>query len=221
MSRTVVSEELVLSGEPRVTLLPPEVLQHRKAKVARKNLAIGVIGLLFVVLTGTAGATMMAIQAQTLLAAEQLHTNELLAEQGQYSDARTVQAQVELIKAAQRVGASTEIDWRSYLSAVQATLPTSVSIESVTADSATPILAYEQATAPLQGPRVAMVSFSATSAVLPDVPTWLTGLTSLPGFADALPGSVTFDEATGLYTVGITMHINEAAFAERFVQEEQ
>ncbi|TFC37543.1 hypothetical protein [Cryobacterium sp. TMT2-14] len=221
MSRKDVSDDLIIGGEPRVDLLPPEVLKHRKAKAMRRSLGIGVVGLLVVVLAGTAGAMFLSNQAQEKLLAEQSLTSDLLAEQTQYGEVRTAQAQVDLVKAAQLVGVSTEIDWNLYLQGVQATLPTSVAIKSVTIDSATPILLYEQATAPLQGARVATVSFSATSATLPDVPTWLDGLATLPGFADALPGSVSLDETTQLYTVNITMHVNEDAFAQRFVEKEK
>ncbi|TFC04613.1 hypothetical protein [Cryobacterium mannosilyticum] len=221
MSRNVSGDELLIGGEPRVDLLPPEVLKRRKAKAIRRGLGIGVVGLLVVVAAGIGAATVLSAQAQLGLLAEQSHTAGLLAEQTKYGEVRTAQAQVDLVKAAQRVGVSTEIDWKPYLQGVQATLPPSVSIKSVTVDSATPILVYEQPTAPLQGARVATVTFSATSNSLPDVPTWLTGLAALPGFADALPGQLLLDEATGIYTVDITMHINDAAFAERFAAKEK
>lgn len=221
MSRKDVSDDLIIGGEPRVDLLPPEVLKHRKAKALRRSLGIGVVGLLVIVLAGTAGATVLSNQAQEKLLAEQSLTADLLAAQTQFSEVRTAQSQVDLVKVAEQVGASTEIDWKQYLQGVQATLPASVTMETVAVDSATPILLYEQATGPLQGARVATVSFSATSAVLPDVPTWLDGLATLPGFADALPGSVSLDETTQIYTVNITMHVNDAAFAQRFVEKEK
>lgn len=221
MSRKAVTDELILGGEPRVDLLPPEVLKRRQAKAVQRSLGIGMVGLLAIVLAGTAAATFVSGQAQEQLVAEQSRTTELLAEQTQYGEIRTAQAQVDLVKAAQQVGVSTEIDWKAYLQAVQATLPASVAIESVMVDSATPIVLYPQPTVPLQGARVATVDFTASSTALPDVPAWLNGLTTLPGFADALPGSVTLDETTNVYTVTITMHINEAAFAQRFTAEKE
>jgi hypothetical protein len=39
----------------------------------------------------------------------------------------------------------------------------------------------------------------------------------LPGYADASPGSVTRDD-TGAYSVSIIMHINQAAFSNRFAK---
>ena len=216
MSRKIVSDELILGGEPRVDLLPPEVLKRRQAKAVRRGLGIGTVGLLAIVLAGTGAATYVAAQAQAQLLAAQSTTTDLLAEQTQYAEIRTAQSQVDLVKAAQQVGASTEIDWKAYLQAVQATLPAGVAIETVTINSATPILMYEQSSVPLQGARVAEVSFTASSAALPDVPTWLNGLTTLPGFADALPGTVDLNETTSSFTVSIIMHVNEAAFSQRF-----
>ncbi|WP_241981347.1 hypothetical protein [Cryobacterium algoritolerans] len=210
---------LIIGGEPRVDLLPPEVHTARAVKVVRRRLGLGVIGVVLITLVAAGAATALSIQAQQQLADEQSRTTGLLAEQSKYLEVRTVQRQVSQVQAAQQVGVSTEIDWKKYLEGVQAILPASVTIETVAIDSATPLTLYAQPTAPLQGPRVATVAFTAKSTVLPDVPTWLTSLATLPGFADALPGSVVLDKATGTYTVNITMHVNDAAYAQRFVTE--
>ncbi len=219
MSRATKNEGLTLGGEPRVDLLPPEVYQGRAAKVMRRRLGLGVIGVVLVTLLAGGGAFALSIQAQLSLEKEQSLTAGLVAEQSKYLEVRTVQAEVTQVQAAQQVGVSTEIDWKKYLEGVQAILPGSVTIKTVAVDSASPLAIYAQATASLQGPRVATVAFTASSTVLPDVPTWLTSLATLPGFADALPGSVTLDEATGTYTVNITMHVNDQAYAHRFVTE--
>ena len=80
---------------------------------------------------------------------------------------------------------------------------------------------YAQATAPLQGSRVATLTISARSPQLPQVPSWLDALRSLPGFVDAVPGSVTLDQQSNTYTVNITMHINQDAYSKRFAGEEK
>jgi hypothetical protein len=210
---------LVIGGEPRVDLLPLEVRKERKAKVMRRRLGVGVVGVVIVMVLAAGGAMLLSVQAQLQLLVEQSRTAELLTEQGKYIEVRKVQEQVGLVQAAQQVGVSTEIDWKKYLEGVQATLPSSVTIDAVTVDSASPLAIYGQPTAPLQGSRVATVSFTAKSGTLPDVPTWLTALATLPGYADALPGSVNLDEATNTYTVNITMHVNDAAFSKRFATE--
>jgi hypothetical protein len=208
---------VIVGGESRANLLPPEVLVKRKAKVVRRRLGLVVILLVVLMLGGTAWTRALAVQARSNLAIERANTHSLLVLERKYIEVRKVQQQVDLIQAAQQVGAATEINWELYLNAVQATLPTNVSLDTINIDSATPFAPYTQATAPLQGARVATLSFTAKSSTLPQVPAWLDALMALPGYADASPGSVTRDD-TGAYSVSITMHINQAAFSNRFVK---
>ncbi|WP_427007033.1 type IV pilus assembly protein PilM [Pseudarthrobacter sp. H2] len=213
-------QPLVVGGERRVDLLPTELRQLVMAKKVRERLVLAVAALLAVVVLGSGAANVAAIQSRSDLAVEQAQTGALLAEQVKYLDVRKVQADVARIKAALRTGASTEIDWKNYLDAVQKTLPGNVTIETVKIDSASPVATYVQSTAPLQGARVATLSFSARSPTLPSVPTWLDNLQTLPGFADALPDTVVKND-DGSYTANITMHINDGAFSRRFPAEGQ
>lgn len=212
---------LAIGVEPRVDLLPLEVRKERRAKVVRRRLGLSVVCVLLLVLLGSGASTALSLQAQQQLLDENERTGELLVEQAKYIEVRKVQEKVGLVQAARQVGVSTEIDWKKYLEGVQGTLPGGVTIESVKIDSASPLAIYSQPTAPLQGERVATISFAAKSAVLPDVPTWLKALAALPGYADSLPGSVVLDETTSTYTVDITMHVNEDAFLKRFQPEEK
>jgi hypothetical protein len=211
-------EGVVVGAEPRVHLLPPEVVADRKAAVLRSRLGLGVVAVVAVVALGILGASSMAASAQHDLATDQAATQGLLKQELTYAKVRTVQDQVDLIKTAQQVGASTEIAWMPYLDKVQQTLPPNVAITGVVVDSSTPIDLYPQSTASLQGPRVATIVFTAQSPSLPEVPSWLLNLKTLPGYADALPGSVNLDQS-GVYTVTITMHVDEKAFSDRFSQK--
>jgi type IV pilus assembly protein PilM len=209
---------LVVGGERRVDLLPTEIRQLVVAKKLRDRLGLGVVASIVLVVLGTGAANVAVLKARSDLAAEQAQTGALLAEQAKYNDVRKVQAEVARINAALRIGAKTEIDWKTYLDAVQKTLPGNVTIDTVKIDSSSPLTEYAQSTAPLQGARVATLSFSARSPTLPAVPTWLDSLQTLPGFADALPDSVAKSD-DGSYTVNITMHINDGAFSKRFTAE--
>lgn len=216
MSATARAETLKIGGEPRADLLPPELRTQRKALKIRRRLWLGVITLVVLMVLGTGLGALQTFAIQVNLVSEQTKTTALLLEQRKYIAVRAVQDDAEMVKAAQEVGTSTEIDWQKYLKAVQTTLPANVVLTSVTIEAGSPLQSYTQATVPLQGARVATLSFTATSPTLPQVPAWLDSLTGLPGFADASPGSVTREEATGVYTVDITMHISEAAFTNRF-----
>lgn len=210
---------LILGGDSRIDLLPPEYRYKRKAKVVRRR--VGFSLLLFAVLLLGCAALLraQAQQAQRDLAIAQSNTIFLQSQQKIYSEVRRVQSEVSTVQAAQRIGTATEIDWQEYLSSVQKTLPTNVAIETIKIDAATPFAPYTQATVPLQGARIATLSFTAISPTLPQVPAWLISLTSLKGFADASPGSVVRNES-GTYAVSITMHINQDAFSHRFAAPE-
>ena len=209
------ANSIVVGGEPRVSLLPPSIRQKRRQTKTARRVALALVGVVVLVAAAIVATTFIAGQMNQQLLNEQAQTQSILQQQGKFVEVHAVQDQVSLTKAAQQVGASTEIDWKGYLTKVQNTLPETVVITSVSLDSASPLGPYAQATAPLQGSRVATLTFSVTSPTLPEVPVWLDALSTLPGYADAVPGTVTM-EADGTYTSDITLHVNEKAFDGRF-----
>jgi Tfp pilus assembly protein PilN len=207
-----------IGGAPRVDLLPQSIRDaHRQSKLRRK-LLVGLAGVTVVVVLGAVGALQFSAAAEAQLETERAETLNLLTQRGEFADLIAVQERLELGAAAQTVGASPEIDWSGYLRELQTTLPGGVELTAVTLDSASPVQVYEQSTGPLQGPRVATLTFTAISDSLPDVPVWLDRLGTLPAFVDAVPNSVTRDDG-GSYLVNITMHIGADAFTGRFAAE--
>ncbi|UFU13926.1 hypothetical protein LQK89_15710 [Curtobacterium sp. C1] len=203
--------------EPRVDLLPLEVRQDRKqrAAVRRAWLAVILVAVLVILASGaaysastSAAAEMTAVQGQTVV---------LLRQEQSYAEVKQVQAQTALIEAGQEVGGATEIDWGTTLSTIQTSLPAGVTITGVQIDSATPLQSFTQATAPLQGARVATVTITAASAELPAIPVWITSLGQVPGFVDANANSVTLstDEAGG-YTTNLTIHLDTDAYDGKY-----
>jgi hypothetical protein len=215
MSRASKNVNVVIGGESRVDLLPQEIRSKRKARVVHRRLGFLVILVTVIVVGLSALVRAQAIQAKFDLSIQQANAQSIVLEQRKYVEVQSIQKQADTILAAQQVGTSTEINWKRYLSSVQATLPPNVTLDSVNIDSATPFSSYAQASAPLQGERIATLSFTAISSTLPQVPKWLIALATLPGYADANPGSVNRTE-TGSYSVNITMHINQTAFSHRF-----
>lgn len=207
-----------LGGEPRVSLLPSEVNDFHKARSLRRRLQVGVLFVILIVLAGVAGSYYLSVNEQMQLDNARANQLALLAQEAEFSELRTAKSGIALIEAGQYVGASTEIDLKAYLESLQGTLPAGVTITSVTVDSASPFVDYAQSTVPLEGSRVATLVFAAVSPGLPTIPSWLDGLGTLKGFADAVPNSVTVQE-DGSYLVDITMHINADAFALRFPGE--
>ncbi len=210
---------MIIGGMPRVDLLPLSIRILDKQKRARRAMRLATLGIVIVVLAGTAAAWYLNSTAQEELIEAQSTSNSLLQQQAQYSGLVTTERRIDLIQAAQAVGGSTDVDWRSYLSDMQSTLPQGVIIKTVSIDSAVPGAVYTQSATPLEGSRIATLSFSAISTSLPDVPTWLDGLRTLKAFVDATPNSVQLDESGSAYVVDITMHINTDAYTNRFATE--
>jgi hypothetical protein len=206
---------LVVGAQPRANLLPPEIILKRKQLKTRRALRFGVV--LVAIATGAACVATFGVStaASVQLLSVQQQQNTLVLEQAKYQEVRDVQLTIDTIKAGQEVGASTEINWREFLTELQGKLPKGVTLQIVKAEAGSPMSVYLQSDAPLlQGQRVAGIAFTAYSKTLPDIPDWLRGLQEVTGYVDAIPGSVK-QEGSG-YTAEVLMHINEEAFSLRY-----
>lgn len=208
--------KLVIGGESRVELLPPEIARKAKSASTRRALAGLVVLAVVVVGGGYAAAIGTSLVSATKLAAVQQETQLLLAEQTKYAEVNTVETELKTAVAAQQLGASTEIDWRAYLESMRALLPVDTAITGFTIQSSTPLQPIAAPTVPLQGPRIAEIVFTATSPDLPKVGEWISRFGELKGFVDGIPGSITLDETVG-YSATITLHINQDAYSNRFL----
>lgn len=209
---------LVIGGPPRVDLLPPEVAAGKKSAAMRRQLGIVVVGVVLICAAGSVAAALNALSSQIALEVERDLTVQLLGQQAEFIEVRTLASAVDGVAAARDVGASTEVNWREYLTAVQALMPAGVVFDSYTVDLGTPVLALQAPTASLEGSRVGTLAFVANTANLPDVQAWLARLHELPGFVDAKPGSITRAADTGIYTFDLIVHIDEGAYSNRFVE---
>lgn len=205
---------IAIGGQPRVDLLPLEVRAERKAGIQVRRAWLGVAAVVVLVGIGGGAATLYAQGANSSLVSAQAQTTNLTQMASKYSAVKTTQGKVDLVDAAREVGGSTDVDWPTYLGAVALTVPSGAQLSGVTVDSASPVIAYAQAQAPLEGQRVATLTLTATSSSLPSVPTWLNNLTKVKGYEDATAGTVAL--SSGVYTATVTLHINEKAFSNAY-----
>lgn len=210
------SSAALIGGMPKVDLLPLSIRVLDKQKRSRRIMRAAALGVAIVVAAGTGAAWYLNMDAQVKLMAVQAEATSLLQQKASYSDLVTTQQQIELTTAAEAVGGATDVDWRAYLTQLQATLPAGVVLKTIAVDAAAPGAIYEQSTTPLEGSRIATLTFAATSPTLPDIPNWLDGLRTLPAFVDATPNSVRLDDVDGVYVVDITMHVNADAYSNRY-----
>jgi hypothetical protein len=215
------AQALVVGGTPHVDLLPTEVLVDRRQRAVVRRVWLGVVLLTVAAVGVVLLATASAVQQEAHLADVRRETDSLLLQQQQYRDVRTVETQSRLLRAAQAVGGATEIDWQPTLQGVQDSLPDGVAITGVQIDSATPLEPYTQATGPLQGQRVATLTIDAASPTLPSVPSWLDAVKGLPGYVDANANAVTLDTSTGVYTVDMTIHLDQAVFDGKYTPKDK
>ncbi|WP_144760649.1 hypothetical protein [Curtobacterium sp. 9128] len=210
------AQSLVLGGVPRVDLLPTEVLVDRRQRAVVRRAWLGVVVVAVAVGMAVVVSSAAAVQAEDRLAAERGQTDSLLLEQQRYRDVRSVETQSDLLRAAQAVGGSTEVDWQSTLQGVQDSLPAGVTIAGVQVDSASPLEAYAQADGPLQGQRIATLTIDAQSRTLPSVPAWLESVKGINGFVDANANAVTLDTSSNVYTVDMTIHLDQRVFDGKY-----
>ncbi len=203
---------------PRVSLMPPELGQRNRQLGIQRSLRAVMVLVLVLVLLAVGGAWYLSISSTVALGAEVNRTADLQTQKQSHQEIREAMNDVAIGAAGIQVGGSTEIDLLDYLSKVQGSLPEGVRLDVFDIESASISSLYPQSDVPLEGPRIATLKFTAISPGLPAIPVWLDGLSKLPGYVDAVPGSV--DLATdGGYTVNITMHINADAYSNRMKTE--
>jgi Tfp pilus assembly protein PilN len=208
---------LVVGGEPRVHLLPKEVIERKKSKATSRRLGFGVVGVAVIVAAGVVVATLSMMSANTALSSAQAQTVLLQQQQAKYGQVTKIKADAAAIQASQKLATAQEIAWQPYITDLQATLPAGASITAITAGIDSPFAAPTSTTViPLQGPRIATLT---ATLVMPQgsISGWLNSLAALKGFVDANPDSVIVATG-GDYTVAVTIHVNSGALANRFTK---
>ncbi|TPW74776.1 hypothetical protein [Schumannella soli] len=209
----------VLSGLPHADLLPPEIGQRHRAKTARRGMRLALVAVVAVAALGIGGAWSLDMLSRSSLAAAQAESAELAAKQAGYKDVQEVQQTIAVGEAAQRVGASVEIDWKETLDSIQAALPAGMTLDTVDADSVSITESYRDGDSPLDSTNVAKITLSLKSSALPSVPDLLNSLAKVKGVVDAQPTSVSLDDVG--YTTTVLVHLDDSAFTGRFTNDKK
>ncbi|WP_349898769.1 hypothetical protein [Parafrigoribacterium soli] len=208
--------ELILGGEPRVFLLPPEAALREKARGMRRLSLLLLVLLLVIVGAGYGYAFLRNSQAQDALAASQAETNSILSQRKEYAKASKVASLVTGVNDAKTLGASTEVLWAGLIDAVRSSLPAGAVIQSADMKGRAPWEPELVPAGPLREPRVATLTIVISSPTILDATAIVRALVDVPGFADATPDSVT--EASGTYSTTVTLNVNEKALSGRFAK---
>jgi hypothetical protein len=210
-------DSLILGGEPRVFLLPPEAALREKARGMRRLSVLLLVLVIVLVGAGYGWAFYKNADAQGALASSQAQTKSLVTQRQKYAKATTVASRVSDVEASKKLGASTEVLWADLINSVRSSLPEGVLIESATMKARAPWEPELEPAGPLRQPRVATVTIVISSPTILDATAIVRSLVNVPGFADATPDSVT--EADGLYSTSVTLNVNEKALSNRFADD--
>ncbi|MDQ1550621.1 MAG: hypothetical protein QOD50_43 [Actinomycetota bacterium] len=213
---TFAGSTLAIGGEPRVHLLPLEVSERKKVRMLKRRLGGAVIATAIVVAAAYGAVTVSYTTAQSQLSAAQSNTAVLAAQQAKYGAVTKVKADGAAIQGAQKAITGSEILWKKYVAAIEATLPAGSAITDFSGSVDAPFGAVGATTAVLGKPHIATIQLSVTMNQNP-IGGWLNTLPSLDGYVDATPDSVS-KKSTGVYTVIVTIHLNEDALSKRFTK---
>lgn len=216
MSRKKEEQTIAVGSMPRADLLPVAVKEAIKRRPVVRRLIALVAFVLILMLAAVAGATYLAVAAQQSLADEQARSEQLLAQQIEFAEARQVSNDVDETIAAQQVATLTEPDWNALLGEIRATLPPGVLLTSVNG-TLSPTESEEEI--PLRQDSVGSFSISAISDTVPNVESWIAELESITGFAGIAPPVSVEGGSGAIYAVNIEVLINTDVFINRFAPE--
>src|SRR5690606_38886424 len=112
-----------LGGEPRINFLPGEIQQRKDARRRRRSLFMLVILVGILCGIGYVYSAQYATDRQAALEAEQQTTLDLLTQQGQFAEARTLATQVTTVGKAITHVTRNELRWRELITDLRAAMP--------------------------------------------------------------------------------------------------
>lgn len=213
-ARSKKAGDLVLGGEPRVNLLPPEVHAQVKQRATRRMLGLLVVLAVAAVAGGYVAVQLRAVVASAELVAAQQRTQDLLSEQAKYAEATKTSGMVKVALDARTLALSNEVLWSDLIDHIRGVLPADATLDSAKMTAHLPWEAEMATQGPLRAPRVATVEFVVKSASLLDTPSVVRALASIPGFADATPDRVDRNDTT--FNTTITLNLNVGVVYDRF-----
>lgn len=199
---------LVVGGEPRVELMPPEVAQRERSRSLRN---LGVLTLVAVILLVAGGyflATTINGIAQQGLTNAQSETARILAEQQEYNSVTVVADLIALIEEGQGVARSTEVDWLALASELGRVMPPSVGTVSASVTGRDPWEPPVTSEGSLQQPKVAVLVLTLSAASIPELTSAVRAIEGLDSVADATLESITTGASL---EAKVTVSLNENA----------
>ncbi len=208
---------LVLGGEPRVNLIPPEVGERARRRRTRGFLVAAIVVVTALVVAGYAVATIRAIAVQQQLAAAQARTQTLLEQRAQYADTAAAARAVSVVQQTRLQATSGEVLWADVFDEITAELGPNTYVE-WSADSPPPWVAPLEAAGALGKPRVGVITLSVRSAGPLDSTALFTRLRALDITADMSYQVIELPTGETTYLTTITLNLAAESLALRFAE---
>jgi hypothetical protein len=206
---------LVLGGEPRVNLIPPEVGERARRRRTRSYLVVAVVAAVALVLAAYAAATVRSLAVHQILEAEKTRTTQLLEQRAAYADTIAVTQAVGIIELTREQATSTEVIWADILDKITAQLGTSTYAE-WSAQAPAPWVAPLATSTPLAKPLVATMTLTVRSASPIDTSALYRRLLELDATADMNYTFLEQPDGELLYLATMTINLDADALAGRF-----
>lgn len=216
-----------IGGFPRVSLLPPALIEEARQRSITRRFILAVAGVLLLAGAGVLGTTLYAAHARAQLDAAREQTAVLTAEQKRYAEAEALATLLATLDDARSYAASTEIEWTTYTSQLTATMPPGTSLTEVSVSAPAPWEAQSEPSGPLRGTAAGTLHLRVTSDTGEGLTDWVRGLEAIPGYADSSLDDRTADshadtatdsaaaDPTTEYTASITLNLGETARSPR------
>ena len=200
-------------------LIPPELLQARRAQALRKLVTAGLCLLLLLAGVGGGYAKLRSHDAAESLAAEQSRTSQLIADQNRYSAVTRIQGDVAQVKTQLAVLMSMDVDSAGLVNSLLSQLPPGASISQMSVTIAAPTLTATNNTGASAldtstQPHIGTIAMSGEARNVTDVALLVSRLSAVKGVVDPYPTTNTVNDTGTQFTIQLA--VNNSLLSHRY-----
>ncbi|WP_375496746.1 hypothetical protein [uncultured Jatrophihabitans sp.] len=197
-------------------LTPPELVAARSLRVLRKQLAAALALVVLLCAAGYVWAARQTSAAEDQLAASQVTTARLNAENAKYSDVVNLQSATSAITNQLSTLMSTDVDVAGFIERMRAAAPAGTTFTSVALTFNAAAGATSAGTVGGTAPAIGTLSLSGVSRRMVDVASYVTALQGLAGVVNVIPSTNSATKSGGRATWSITAQLTDKLYTHRF-----
>jgi len=200
-------------------LIPPELLQARRARALRKLVTAALCLLLLLAGAGGGYAMLRSHEAAQSLAAEQSRTSQLIVEQNRYRSVTEIEGNVAQVRTQLATLMTMDVDSAALLGSLLEQLPPGASVTqlALTLAAPTPTVANNIGASALDTsgqPHIGTVTMSGQARTVADVAVLVDRLSGLKGVVDPYPTTNTVNDTGAQFTIQLS--VNNSLLSHRY-----